>query len=84
MNREKRLLLSFLVLLMAVTAVFMSIYPLSGEEDVELKISWPLTPALVEKMTYLEILHEDMTFRVEKKENRWVITSPFETEVHDQ
>jgi hypothetical protein len=84
MNREKRLLLSFLVLCMAVTTVLMSIYPLSDEEDIELKISWPLTPALVEKVSQWEILHENMTFRVEKKENRWVMTSPFETEIHDQ
>ena len=84
MNREKRLLVSFLGFFALLVVVGVSVFPLEEDDDVALKISWPLTPALVKKVSYWQILHEGTVYRIEKHKSRWVMTSPFETKIHNE
>ena len=84
LESRKRLLLASLVFLAILGLLAVEYLPLAEEDKTELKISWPITDALVNKIDQWVIRGPSEKVRLEKKQEGWLISEPVKTQVNPE
>ncbi len=84
MNREQRLLLGFLGIVLAIGAFIFQYVPLIEEEKADIVISWPITAALVNKAEGWRVKGPSGLVSLKQEQEKWRITEPVQTQVNPE